>query len=185
MKVGPIVESKDIKSIKKLLTDNPRDKLLFIMGINSGLRVQDLLALKISDVKGLNVGTRVSIKELKTMKLNVFFINKEIKDALDVYLNSYPHVDNHYLFKSRKGSNYPLTTFAVTKYVKKWCAAINLKGNYGAHSLRKSFCLHQRKDYGVSWEIIAKRLNHSSPSITRRYLGVQDEEVEDILMHDI
>ena len=46
MKVEPIINMKDIKSIKKLLVDRPRDRLLFVLGINSGLRVQDILVLK-------------------------------------------------------------------------------------------------------------------------------------------
>ncbi len=185
MKVEPIIDVKSIKSIKKILSDNLRDKLLFIMGINSGLRVQDLLALKVGDVRESKVGDRVILREKKTGKENVFIMNKEIKLALDDYLTEFGSGDDHFLFKSRKGRNYPLTTFAVTKYVKRWAEAVNLKGNYGAHTLRKTWCYHQRKTFGVSWEVLAKRLNHSSPSITRRYLGIQEEEVEEILLHVI
>ena len=185
MKVDPIIDLKKIKSIKKLLSDNARDRLLFTMGINSGLRVQDILAIKISDVKSSKIGDRIAVKEKKTGKANVFIMNKEILTALQDYLRTIDLVDDHFLFKSRKGRNYPLTTYAVTKYMKKWTEAINLKGNYGAHSLRKTWTYHQRKTFGVSWEVLAKRLNHSSPSITRRYLGVQEEEVEEILMNTI
>lgn len=185
MKVDPITDARSIKNIKKFLSDNPRDKLLFIMGINSGLRVQDLLALKVGDIVNFKIGDRISLKEKKTGKENVFILNKEIKIALDAYLQSVAAQNDHYLFKSRKGRNYPLTTFAVTKYVKRWAEAINLHGNYGAHTLRKTWTYHQRKTFGVSWEVLAKRLNHSSPSITRRYLGVQEEEVEEILLHVI
>lgn len=185
MKVEPIIDLKSVRSIKKILNDSPRDKLLFIMGINSGLRVQDLLALKVGDVKYVKAGERITLREKKTGKENVFILNKEIKSALDGYLSIAKDDDNHFLFKSRKGRNYPLTTYAVTKYVKKWTEAINLKGNYGAHSLRKTWTYHQRKTFGVSWEVLAKRLNHSNPSITRRYLGIQEEEVEEILMNVI
>lgn len=184
MKVEPIINMKDIKSIKKLLVDRPRDRLLFVLGINSGLRVQDLLALKISDVKTCSIGDRVSIKEKKTGKENVFIMNKEIKTALDEYLRCAKRQDDHYLFKSRKGQNYPLTTYAVTMMVQRWCDEINLKINAGAHTLRKTWCYQQRQ-MGSSWELLAKRLNHSTPSITRRYLGVQEEEVEEILMKSI
>ena len=184
MKVEPIINMKDIKSIKKLLVDRPRDRLLFVLGINSGLRVQDLLALKISDVRTCSIGDRVSIKEKKTGKENVFIMNKEIKTALDEYLRCAKRQDDHYLFKSRKGQNYPLTTYAVTMMVQRWCDEINLKINAGAHTLRKTWCYQQRK-MGSSWELLAKRLNHSTPSITRRYLGVQEEEVEEILMKSI
>ena len=76
MKVGPIISAKDIKCIKRLLINRPRDRLLFICGCNSGLRVQDLLALKIGDVKYTNVGDRIVIREKKTGKENVFMKTK-------------------------------------------------------------------------------------------------------------
>lgn len=185
MKVEPLRELKDIKSIKRILSNHPRNFLLFVIGINSGLRTGDLLSLRIKDVKGLKVGQSVTITEKKTGKTNGLLLNKEIKEALDAYLKSENHMDHHYLFKSRKGSNYPLTTFAVTRYVKQWAESINLKGSYGAHTLRKTWCYHQRKTFGVSWELIALRCNHSSPSITRAYLGILPEEVNDILNHNI
>ena len=185
MKVEPIRELKDVKSIKRILSNNPRNLLLFVVGVNSGLRTQDLLSLKIKDVKDLKIGQSVTVTEKKTGKTNILLVNKEIKEALDAYLKSENHMDNHYLFKSRKGSNAPLTTYAVTMYVQQWCDAINLPGNYGAHTLRKTWCYHQRKTHGTSWEVIAKRLNHSSPSITRRSIGVKEEEVEEVLMKSI
>lgn len=185
MKVEPITEVKHIKAIKKLLAGNPRDRLLFIMGINSGMRVQDLLQFRIKDVNQKNIGDRITLKEKKTGKENVLIINQEIFDAIKTYLAWSDHKDNDYLFKSRKGANYPLTTFRVMKMIKSWTDAINLQGNYGAHTLRKTFCYMQRKEFGVSWEVIAKRLNHSNPAITRRYLGIKEEEVEEMLLNNI
>ena len=185
MRVDPFIETRYLRSIKRLLADSPRDKLLFVMGINSGLRVQDLLALRVAAVRGLKLGDRISIQEKKTGKPNVLIGNKEIVAALEEYLAIAQPDDRHYLFKSRKTANSPLTTLSVTKKVKAWAAAINLKGNYGCHSLRKTWTYHQRREFGVSWEVLAKRLNHSNPSVTRRYLGVQDEEVEQVLMNTL
>ena len=185
MKVEPIINLKDIKSIKKLLVDRPRDRLLFITGVKTGLRVQDILALKVADIRHANIGDRICLKEKKTGKENVFIVNKEIKTALDEYLLYAKPQDQDFLFKSRKGKNYPLTTYAVTMMVQRWCDAVNLHINAGAHTLRKTWCYHQRKTHGTSWEVIAKRLNHSSPSITRRYIGVQETEVEEVLMKSI
>jgi integrase len=185
MKVEPIIDLRKIKSIKKLLADQPRNRLLFTMGVNSGLRVQDILTLKVSDVRSCKIGDRVCLKEKKTGKENIFIMNKEIKIALDEHLATSKLKDENFLFKSRKGKDYPLTTYAVTMMVQRWCDDINLQGNFGAHTLRKTWCYHQRKTFGVSWEVLAKRLNHSSPSVTRRYLGVQEEEVEEILLHTI
>lgn len=185
MKVEPITEIKHIKAIKKMLKDNPRDSLLFIMGINSGLRMQDLLQLKISHVLNIQIGDRVQVKELKTGKENIILVNQEIYSAIQLYLQSGEHKETDYLFKSRKGENYPLTVFRTMHMIKSWTSALKLKGNFGAHTLRKTFCYMQRTQFGASWEVLAKRLNHSSPSITRRYMGVQDEEVEEILLHNI
>jgi len=185
MKVGPFTEMKHVKALKKVLADRPRDRLLFILGINSGLRVQDILALKVKDVSSVRVGDRIPIIEKKTGKENVLMRNTEIKAALDIYLSAAKPKEEHYLFKSRKGKNYPLTTYAVTMMVKRWALEVNVKGNFGAHSLRKTWCYIQRKQYGVSWEILSRRLNHASPSVTRRYLGIQAEEVEEILLHAV
>ena len=185
MKVEPITEVKHIKAIKKLLVGNPRDRLLFIVGINSGIRVQDILLLRIKDVRYKAIGDRITIREKKTGKENILLINREIFDALKVYITWANPKDHEYVFKSRKGRNYPLTTFRVMKMVKCWTGAINLQGNFGAHTLRKTWCYMQRKEYGVPWEVLAKRLNHSNPAITRRYLGIKEEEVEEVLLNNI
>ncbi len=115
-------------------------------------------------MRGLKLGDRLPIREKKTGKPNVIIANKEIVAALEEYLAFAQPEDRHYLFKSRKTANSPLTTLTVTKKVKAWAAAINLKGNFGAHTLRKTWTYHQRREFGVSWEVLAKRLNHSSPS---------------------
>lgn len=186
MRVEPIREERHIKAIKKLLNDKPRDKMLFIIGINSGLRVQTLLKeLKVKDLRYCKVGDSISVKERKTGKTNVLLINKDIKKAFDEYCEAMHPEDHHYLFRSRKGSNYPLTTYRVTRLVKEWGEMIGLKQNLGAHTLRKTFCWVQRTKYGTSWEVLCRRLQHSSPSITRVYLGVTDECVEEILHHSI
>lgn len=185
MKVDPFTSKKDIRNIKKLLQDNPRDLMMFVIGINSGLRVQDILSLKVADLMGRNIGDRISVKEKKTSKENVLIVNKEILEVFKSYLDALNPDEAHYLIKSRKGKNYPLTTYRVTGLVKEWANALNIKGNFGAHSLRKTFCYIQRVHYGVPWEILSKRLNHSSPSVTRRYIGVKEEEVESILLNTI
>ena len=189
MRVDPIRSKKDIKNIKRLLQDHPRNLLLFVMGINSGLRTQDILTLRVKDMLDKKIGGRIVVTEKKTGKQNVTIINKEIADTFQNYLEHCGcEVDeDQFLFQSRKGrkGNYPITTYRVTGLLKEWASAINLKGNYGAHSLRKTFCYQQRIEFGISWELLSKRLNHSSPSVTRRYIGVQDEEVEEILLNNI
>jgi len=181
--VEPIRKLKDIKAIASYLDSNPRDRLLFLMGINNGLRACDLVRLKVGQVSHLKPGGLIKIKESKTGKENVLVINKSVYKALRAYLDAAKPSEDDYLFPSRKGGH--LQSQAVQKLVKKWTSTFNLKGNYGAHTLRKTFGYIQRVNFGVGFEIICKRYNHSSPSITMRYLGIEDREVHNILMNEI
>jgi len=181
--VDPIRSRKDINSISKLLTDKPRDLLLFKMGINNGLRTGDLLGLKVNDVRKMKPGDSISIREKKTGKANVLMVNKAVYKALKGYLEKENPDDRDYLFPSQKGGH--LQPLAVNKLMKKWTSAINLGGNYGCHTLRKTFGYIQRTEFGVGFDVLCKRFNHSSPAITMRYLGIEDKEVNGILMNDI
>jgi len=183
--VQPIREIKDIDSIKKLLSKNTRDLLLFTIGINNGLRCGDILKLKVGDVRSLKPNETSKIHEQKTGKENVLMINKTTYKILKSYLEEQKFNDDDYLFKSRKGENNHLTVSSTNLMIKSWCRSINLKGNYGSHSLRKTFGYIQRKKFGVSGEILCKRFNHSSQSVTMRYLGIEDKEVNGILMNEI
>ncbi len=180
--VEPIRKLNDVKAIAKLLSDNPRDRLLFLIGVNNGLRVGDLLKLKVKDVEHMKVGDTLTIKESKTGKTNVLVVNKTVHKALRDYLETRPE---GYLFASKKAKDKPLKVTSVNKMVKAWCKAINLKGNFGAHTLRKTWGYLQRTQHGVGFEIIAKRFNHSNPAVTMRYLGIEDKEVHNTLMNEI
>ena len=182
--VDPIRHIKDIKAISKMTSGNPRDHLLFVMSINNGLRACDLVKVSIGDARYLKVGDTLTIKESKTGKDNILVVNKTVYKALQAYLDAIRPDDDAYLFASRKGESH-LQSQAVSKLVKKWTRAINLKGNYGAHTLRKTWGYIQRTMHGVGFEIICKRYNHSSPAITMRYLGIQDKEVHGVLMNEI
>ncbi|WP_035240700.1 tyrosine-type recombinase/integrase [Desulfobacter vibrioformis] len=187
IEVEPLRREKDIKAIIQLLSGHPRDHLLFVMGINNGIRVGDLLNIKVGDVRYLKSGQVHQITESKTKKKNVVVINKSVRKALDTYFsNSTSQIENHhYLFRSRKGENFPLSVQAVHGLVKKWTQTINLKGNYGTHTLRKTWGYQQRTKYGVGFDVIAKRFNHSDPKTTMTYLGIEDKEVHSVLMNEI
>jgi integrase len=182
--VDPIRKPKDIKAISKHTQDSPRNHLLFTISINNGIRIADIIKLKVKDVRDLKIGDTLTIKETKTGKNNILVINKTVFKALKNYLENEQPDDEDYLFPSRKGNSH-LQSQAVSKLVKKWTKAINLKGNFGCHTLRKTFGYIQRTQFGVGFEILCKRYNHSSPSITMRYLGIEDKEVHNILMNEI
>ncbi len=181
--VEPIRKLKDVKAIKKILADKPRDLALFVLGVNNGLRGGDLLKLKVGPVRRMKAGDSLEITEGKTGKRNVLVINKTSYDALQTYFQHVDLQDDDYLFKSRKG-NKPLTIPSLNRLIKSWTGAINLPGLYGTHSLRKTWGYLQRVEFGVPIEKITQRFLHASPAVTMRYLGLQTQEVEDILVNN-
>ena len=185
---GP-VRTGDNKTCKKRvlisqLADEQRNKLLFVMGVNNGLRAGDLLKIRVEDVRYLKPGEHIPIKEGKTGKRNVLMVNNSVYKALKEYLAVIRPGDKDYLFRSKKGVR-PLTIQAVNLLIKRWTSTINLRGNFGAHTLRKTWGYIQRIKYGVGFEIICKRFNHTSPAVTMRYLGIEDKEVNNILLNEI
>ena len=110
-------------------------------------------------------------------------INKSVHKIPKQYLDNVKPSNEDYLFRSRNGNNKPLTPETVNKMIKEWTKS--LKGNYVTHTLRKTFGYIQRTKYGVSFEVLCKRFSHSFPSITMRYLGIDDKEVNGILLNEI
>ena len=112
-------------------------------------------------------------------------VNKSVHKALKNYLDKAQPEDEDYLFPSRQGGQQHLTVQRVHQMIKSWTKAINLTGNYGTHSLRKTFGFIQRTKFGTGFEILAKRFNHTSPAVTMRYLGLSSDEVNTILLNEI
>ena len=135
--VEPIRKQKDIRSISRLIKSNPRNHLLFILGINNGLRMIDLVRIKYHQVEGLKPGAVIKIVESKTGKTNVLVINKSVHKGLQLYIKEVNPDPDDYLFKSRKGNGH-ISSQSVGRLIRSWCSAINLKGQYGSHSLRKT-----------------------------------------------
>jgi len=185
--VEPIKNIKDIVKIKQFLIgkENKRDYMLFVVGINVGLRAGDLLNLKIRDVFQDNkVVDTVIINEEKTDKKRDLQINKSAKTAILLYIGTLKNIDaDSYLFKSRKGDG-PLTVESTHKIIKTTLRELNIKGNYGSHSLRKSFAFHiyanNIKTNPSIINTLQKILNHSSGSVTLRYIGITKEVISDV-----
>jgi integrase len=182
IKVEPIKSTKDINSIKKLLSDRPRDYCLLILGINTNLRASDLLQIKAGQVKSLKPMDEIEIKEKKTGKRRRVSLNKACVEAIKRLLATKDYGDNDPLFSGRRG---PLTVPSVNRLVKEWCDAVNLKGNYGSHTLRKTFGFHQRVTFGRGVAELMVVFNHSSEKQTLSYLCVQPEEVKSIYANEL
>jgi integrase len=185
MAVEPIKDLKQISAICKILRAGQygvRDELLFLMGINTALRISDLLNLKLGDVIDLKgkIKEEICLREIKTGKLKQNPLNKVVIDALKGYL--YEYFDNiknldltQPLFKSKKGTK-AITRQQAFHVLSEAGKSIGLS-NIGTHSLRKTFGYHAFKKSGGNIALVQKLLNHSSSSDTLRYIGIEREEI--------
>lgn len=184
----PFKSKKDIEKMKQYLLGkkDKRDYALFVLGINVGLRCQDLLSLKIGDVSNstTDIKGKVQVIEKKTSKLREFQINKAAREVLQLYLSSLNVYDpDRWLFPSRKGTG-SLEVDSVRRMLKNLCEELGIKGNYGAHSLRKTFGYHlyvnNVKDDPLILAKIQKMMNHSSSTITMRYIGLTSDSINEL-----
>lgn len=180
VKVDPIRSKRHRYLIREHLKNRPRDRLLFTLGVNNGLRIIDLLALKVGDVRDLKPGQAIVITEQKTGKQNDLVMNARIRKDLDAYLKWADPDDDEPLFKSPKTGK-ALLSISAGRLVQQWCKAVGLKGRFGAHTLRKSWAFAMRTEFHTPWELVCKRLNHSSPLITMIYLGISREEIVELI----
>ena len=160
------------KGTPKRLALARRDVLIFLIGINTGLRVNDIVRLKVGDVRGRDSFIIYEGKTEKKREVNISMIRQEI-DQYTENMNK-----DNYLFKSQKGDKH-ITTTQVYRILND--AADYLGIDYvGTHTMRKTFGYHhykQFKDVAILQEIF----NHSAPSITKRYIGIRQDEINDTL----
>jgi integrase len=171
--VQPIRDKGQLENMKWALRRfcSERDYILFLIGINTGLRVGDLLQLKVSDVKRKK---RIMVKEGKTKKKRTIQLDNIYKEIQD-YVKS---VESEWLFPSRKGDQ-PITTTQAYRQLQKAGEMVDVD-SVGTHTMRKTFgywFYKQTKDVAKLQTI----LNHSHPDITMRYIGITQEEIEDSL----
>ena len=182
--VEPIRSIRKIAAIKNILKaeKNPRNYLLFVIGINSALRISDLLNLKVKNVLDLkgDIQEYIYIRQKKTGKEFKPKINKSIRDALEHYFSKVRTVDmEDYLFKSFR-SNRPLDRTQAWNLINKWCREVGLEtGSYGTHTLRKTWGFLARKS-GVPIDIIMHKLGQNSVKATKSYVGITQEEVGEV-----
>lgn len=161
------------KGMKLISTgENPSFGLLIVAGINLGLRITDLLSLTYGDLKK----DTITIKEGKTGKERTLKVNDSIKAALEHFKNEN---ENFNAFRSQKNSVY--STQQVNRLIKKY-----FKGDVTSHSLRKSFgrrVWENNNGEEKALVYLAELFNHTSPAITRKYLGIRQQELNDIYMN--
>ena len=134
-----------------------------------GLRISDILKFRVRDC----LKNYYNIREKKTKKQKTYDWNPYLKKELDCYIaNKNP---DEYLFKSRKGTNKPISRVRAYIIIKEACNACGVY-NVGTHTLRKTFGLFLYEASEKNIGMIMDVLNHSSENITLRYIGVTQEK---------
>ncbi|MDY0854066.1 site-specific integrase [Bacillus thuringiensis] len=169
--VQPIRDPEQIQQIKEYLKEkNARNYILFVMGINTGLRISDILKLKVGDLKG----SHISMREMKTGKQKRIKITAALKRELRWFNEN--REDDEYLLKSRQGKNRPIGRSMAYKILSGAAAEYGLD-EIGTHTLRKTYGYHmymQTKNIALLMEIF----NHSSEKVTLRYIGVNQDAMD-------
>lgn len=165
-----------------------RNKMLFVININIGLRASDLVELRWNyfyndDMTFKEFYTLQPKKTRKTGKFVKIFFNQTIKKAIENYVNDYPIEDlNDYLFKSRKG-NGSITEKSLWKIIVDVAAEAGITKNVGSHSLRKTWARNiydNAKDKSDALVMLQECLRHSDSLTTLRYIAIMDEEKKDM-----
>lgn len=179
--VEPIRDKRLILDIADYLKErNERDYILFMFGIYSGLRISDILPLQVRDVRNKDY---IYLREQKTDKEKRFPINDELKSILNNYIKGKSDYELLFPRSKGKGQKKHISRQRVWKILNEAAAYFGYNDKIGCHTLRKTFgyWLYQNTHDIVA---IQEILNHSDPSITKRYIGV-NQDSKDTLMRGL
>ncbi len=172
--VDPIRDKSKIEEIRdNLKKQSERNWFLFSLGISTGLRISDLRILKVSDVLDR---THIHIHEKKTGKKKRVPLNSSVVKIIEEYTKGMD--EDGYLFKSRQGDK-PLARNQCGNIISNAGKKVGLDG-LGTHSLRKTFGYHHYQQY-KDIAILMTIFNHSSQAVTMRYLGIEQDEIDESL----
>jgi len=193
----PIKEMCDIERVSDYLISKQRyrDNMLFIVGINFGLRVSDLITLRFSHLINDEFVFRdkFAILEKKTkntrkVKKNRYItINEAVIEAVSLYLEHTEGVRlSDYMFRSESNHggalNKPIHRASVDRIMKNIGTELGLGNKMATHTLRKTFAYHQMVMSGNDPRkllLLQKMFGHSSAAQTLDYIGITGEEIEE------
>ena len=193
--VEPIRSLEHIKKIRCVLRlQSLRNELLFVLGINTGLRVSDILSLKFSDILKPNKSLKeyVVINEKKTSKTKKFYLGDIVREVVSNILKKNTDITlEDYIFKSRQGNNTPLSRQQAYNILNGAGESIGIvergsngkivAGEIGTHTLRKTFGYFAHKN-NVPLELLMNLFNHSSITQTLKYIGITEQQKKDVYL---
>lgn len=185
----PIKKARDLTNLKsyyKEIRPNPRNELLIILGLNTALRISDILALTWQDVYDFEwkeYRNHINIVEQKTGKTTQIYMNQNVLEELHNY-KSYlkqkkKEVNEDSFLFTHSNKNEPISRVQAFRIIRKAADYYNISGVISCHSLRKTFGYHAWKQ-GASPVVLVTVFNHSSYQVTKRYLGIEQDDKDKI-----
>jgi len=156
--------------------------LLITIGVFTGLRISDLLKLRFSQFENSDI---LTILEQKTKKTRRIKINSDLKQIVERVKGRMRVTDiDQYIFLNKYGTK-PIDKSYVNVKLKKIMKQYGfvMQGNCSSHFLRKSLGRRVLKLNNYSNEsviLLMELFGHSSPAITKRYLGLREKEIHDV-----
>ena len=185
----PIKKTRDLEKFKnyyKEIKPNYRNELLIILGLNTALRISDMLSLEwhsVYDFDKKEYRNHIIIQEQKTGKISQIYINSNVLDALKDYREYLRRkektIDPDTFLFNHSNKNVSITRTQAFRIIKEAADYYSLSGVISCHSLRKTFGYHAWKQ-GVPPVLLVTVFNHSSFNITKRYLGIEQDDKDKI-----
>ena len=181
----PIRDTEQLKRFKdyyQTVIPHPRNYMLLIIGLNSALRISDILSLTYGDVYNYEQGiwkTHIVVTEQKTGKINRIYMNREIRKTLEKYTNPAEQESASWLFVSQMQKAQHLSRYQAYRVVRKAAAFAGLDANISCHSLRKTFGYHAWKQ-GTPPALLMSIYNHSAYQVTKRYLCIDQDDKDEV-----
>lgn len=168
--VGAIKEKWQISKMKEYLEKHSaRDHSLFLLGINTGIKLQELLHLRVHEIRGSD-GEITEILSLPQYNSPPVYLNLTIRNILKKYVIENALIDTDYLFRSRKTGE-PITRQQAYRIINAAAKEAGIEEAVGMTTLRKTFGYHAYIQ-GIAISLIQKRLHHASPSETLHFIGI-------------
>ncbi len=183
----PVRSLEDLQKLRnfyKMVEPHPRNYALICLGLNTALRISDLLSLKWEDVydfRSKEFREHLFLIEEKTEKKNCIFLNESVLEALSWLLSTLPSpAPTQYLFIGAfQKNNQPIHRAQAHRILRHACECLNLGEHISCHSMRKTFGYQAWKS-GVQPALLMEIYNHSSFSITKTYLGIQQDDKDSV-----
>lgn len=174
-KVEPIRDPRKIQELKDyLLQWNEKYYMMWLLGSNIGLRVSDIIKIRVKDILDKD---HLVFKDQKTGKEHRLPVNRHLKKEIREYIEQHHLQDDDFLIQSQKGENQPLSRIQAYCVLNTAAKACGIESSIGTHTMRKTFGYwHYRQHKDVA--LLQQVFGHSAPSVTLRYIGINDDIVD-------